>query len=161
MLESGRLQQCCVLGQRALLALGGQQHIQGLQDRPARAGLVIVEQLLGDKQRSAFGQALIDFSQERVNLILAPVMDDAAQGEQVCLRQWIFEEVTGHDFDALGDRRGLDLRAGVRHDGGQIEHDGSQVRVARAGGHRQMAGRAAKVHEAAKAAQVEGRHDFR
>ena len=86
-------------------------------------------------------------------------MEDAAEGEQVGLGQFIREEVAGDDLDSIGHRRGPDDLPGQRHGRGQVEDDARRSGTL-AGGDRQVAGRAAEVDEPAKSTQVEGRHDL-
>ncbi len=102
----------------------------------------------------------IRFSKAR-HLLLRPVVEDAAQGEQVGLGELIDEEVAGDDVDAIRDRRGPDDLPGQRHGRGQVEDRRAELGVVPAGGDRQVAGRAAQVNEPAEPAQVEGRHDLR
>ena len=119
--EPDLLEQRLVFADGPLLALGVEEHAQALHLGPERPALVVVEQLLGDQQGAAGRQPVEDALQQGQDLVLRPVVEDAAQGEQVGLGQLVREEVAGDDVDAIGDRRGPDDLPGQGHGRGQVE----------------------------------------
>src|SRR5262245_7934500 len=58
--KAGLPQQGFVLGERAFLPLGADEHVEALHLRPARARLVGVEQFFGNEQGAAGRQVIVN-----------------------------------------------------------------------------------------------------
>src|SRR5262249_55724432 len=65
-----------VLVERPLLPFGAREHVEILHLRPRRAALVVQEQLLGDQDRPARWQPLVDPSDELEDLLLSPIVEN-------------------------------------------------------------------------------------
>jgi hypothetical protein len=68
--KAALLQERLVFGGRALPPFGADQHIQRLQVGGRRADPVVVQQALGDQQRSAGRQTVVDAAEQTQDFVL-------------------------------------------------------------------------------------------
>ena len=93
-----------VFGEGALLAFGTNQHAERLHQRRQGTGLVVVQKLFSNQERASRGQALPDLPQQRANLFVWPVMQNAAEGENVRFGQRISKKVACKEGDGASWR---------------------------------------------------------
>ncbi|MCE2654813.1 MAG: hypothetical protein LW650_15655 [Planctomycetaceae bacterium] len=152
-LEADAFKQGAILGGGAFAAFGAGEHVEGLEEGVAGAGVVVVEEGFGQEESAAGGESGVDFAQEGFDFGGGPVVDDAAEGVEVGRGQRVGEEVSGDAVDA-GNGIGGD-------DGGQVEDAGGESGPVGAGGGGEVAGAAAEIAEMVEAAEIERRDDLR
>ena len=96
-----------------------------------------------------------------MDLIVTPVMDNAAQGIDFARRQLVGEEVADEELDTIGHGRALDMSTSEWFNAGQIEHGSAEVRPSFAGGNGEVACGAAEIDEVLERAEIEGARETR
>jgi hypothetical protein len=158
-LEASAEAHLTIFGAGALLALGADQHIEGLHQSVARAGVIVVQQRFGDQQGAPEWKRLVYSSEEAIALVEIPIVENPTDRVEIRGRKIVGEEVAGLERDSVSNRRFGDTLAGQIADGRQIEDCRAERSISFAGGYGEVTGRAAKIDQVPKAGEVEGAND--
>ena len=107
----------------------------------------VVNQRFDGYQRAAGRQSLVRGADEVHLFLQIPVVQNHAHRDDVGLRQWVFEEITGRRADAVLQPDGGDVILRNGFDRWQVEAGAFEVRVFLRDFNAQQAGRAADVAE--------------
>jgi hypothetical protein len=145
-LEARAVEQGVVLGFGAFAAAGVGQHVDVPLQREGRLAAGWYD-TLDDKQDLVGGHGLAAAIQERLALLVIPVVQDAREHIDVASDRNGGEEVAGDDVAAIGEPVSAQPVVGRLDDVRALEDDAGQVWVGRANGGQQRAVAAANVDD--------------